>query len=218
MATVARWSGGCLMLAGLFTLPAVTHPDILELGLAEASLTPWWTVVHTLGFAVVLLSFAGLAGVALVHQGRWDRLGTVAVVVTGVGLVGAAGLAAIEAFIFPAVARTEPALLDFDGPIAGTPAFWILAGLAGLWLMGEALLGVAVARAGVLPRATGVLLAAGALAFAAFEGPFVPVLGPVSVVLFAVGQLWMGMALVRVDQRRDAVVAGVPGLQRSPGL
>jgi hypothetical protein len=195
-----RWSGVCLALAGVLTLPAVTHPDILEIGLAEASLTPLWTVVHTLGFAVVALSLAGIAGVALLHRGRWGRLGAVAVTLTGTGLVGTAGLAAIEAFTFPAVARADPALLDFDGPIVGTAAFWTLGGLAGLWLAGQALIGVAVARAGVLPRAPAVLLAVGALAFAAFEGPFVPVLGQLSVVLFAVAQIWFGVVLARAGQ------------------
>jgi hypothetical protein len=102
----------------------------------------------------------------------------------------------MEAFTFPALARAKPALLDFDGPIAGTPAFWVLGGLAGLWFLGEAVLGVAVARAGVLPRAPALLLVAGALGFAAFEGPFVPVLGQVAVVVFAVAQIWLGVVLL----------------------
>jgi hypothetical protein len=194
--TVGRWSGACLVLAGLLTLPAVTHPDILEIGLAEASLTAWWTLVHAVGLAVVVLFLAGVAGLALLHRGRWGTLGTIAVPVTVVGLVATAVLSGIEAFVFPAVALAEPALLDFDGPIAGAPGFWILGGLAVLWLLGSALLGVAVARAGVLPRAPALLLAAGALSFAAFEGPFVPVLGQLAVVVFAAGQVWLGAALL----------------------
>jgi hypothetical protein len=195
-----RWAGVCWILAGLGTLPVVTHPDILAIGLAEASLTSLWAPVHAVGLLVVPLSVAGIAGLALLHGTRWGRLGTIAVAVSVVGLSAAAGLAAIEAFTFPAVARGEPALLGFDGPIAGTPAFWILGGLASLWLMGETLLGIAVARAGVLPRAPGVLLAVGAFSFVAFEGPFIPVLGQVSVVLFAGAQVWLGVVLVRRRQ------------------
>jgi len=191
----ARWPGLCLIGAGALTLPTVTHPDILEVGLADASLTSWWTAVHAAGLVVVVLFLAGVAGLALLHRGRWGRLGTVAVPVTAVGLVATAALSGIEAFAFPAVARAEPGLLEFDGPIAGTAGFWILGGLAALWLLGSALLGVAVARAGVLPRAPALLLAAGALGFAAFEGPFVPVLGPLAVVVFAAGQVWLGAAL-----------------------
>lgn len=200
MGTSVRWAGPCFVGAGLLTFSAVTHPDILEMGLAEASRTPLWTPMHAAGLLVVALSLGGIAGLALLHRGRWGRLGSAGVVMTVVGLVATAGLTAIEAFTFPALARAEPALLDFDGPIAGTPAFWVLGGLAGLWFLGEAAVGVAVARAGVLPRAPALLLAVGAVGFAAFEGPFVPVAGQVAVVLFAAAQMWLGGVLVVADQ------------------
>jgi hypothetical protein len=209
--TSVRWAGVCLILAGLLTLPVVTHPNILDIGLAEAALTLLWTAVHASGLAVVMLSLAGVAGLALLHGTTWGRLGTVAVVLTLVGLVATAGLSAIEAFAFPAVARNDPGLLDFDGPIAGTAAFWILGGLASLWLLGEALLGISIARAGVLSRAPAVALTVGALSFAAFEGPFVPVLGQVSVVLFALGQMWLGVELVRARQSVSGASPAPPG-------
>jgi hypothetical protein len=177
METPVRWAGLCFVGAGLLPLPAVTHPDILEIGLA-ASRTPLWTLTHAIG-----------------HR-------------RGPGGDGA--LSGIEAFAFPAVARAEPALLDFDGPVAGAPAFWILGGLALLWLLAAALLGIAVARAGVLPRAPALLLAGGALGFAAFEGPFVPVLGQLAVVLLAGAQIWLGVVLVRSGQ-------SVPEDSRSSG-
>lgn len=200
MQTQVRWAGRCFVAAGLLTLPAVTHPDILEVGLADASRTPLWTLTHAVGLAVVALWLGGIAGLALLHDGRWGRLGTVAVPLTVVGLVATAALSAIEAFAFPAVAHANPGLLDFDGPIAGRPAFWILGGLAVLWLLGSALLGIAMARARVLPRAPALVFAAGAVSFAAFEGPFVPVAGPVAVVLFAAGQVWLGVTVERAGQ------------------
>jgi hypothetical protein len=209
MITRVRWAGLCFVGAGLLTLSAVAHPDILEIGLAEASRTALWTPMHAAGLAVVVLSLGGIAGLALVHRGRWGRLGALGVAMAVVGLVATAGLTAIEAFAFPALARAEPALLDFDGPIAGTPAFWVLGGLAGLWFLGEAVIGVATARAGVLPRAPAILLAVGAIAFAAFEGPFVPVLGQASVVLFAAAQIWLGVVL--------AAGQSVPEASRSSG-
>jgi hypothetical protein len=207
MTADVRLPGVCLVLAGVLTLPTAAHPDILEIGLAEAARGPFWTAMHAAGLAVVALSLAGVAGLALLHRGRWGRLGAVAVAVTVVGLVATAGLTAIEAFTFPAVARADPGLLAFDGPIAGTPAFWILGGLAALWLLGEGLVGIAVARAGVLPRAPAILLAVGAFSFAAFEGPFVPVLGPASVVVLAAGQVWVGVALLRDPQPSGAAVS-----------
>ena len=59
-----------------------------------------------------------------------------------------------------------------------------------------ALLGGAIERARVLPRGVGALLAVAAVAFAAFEGPFVPVLGQLSVLLFAAAYGWLGWVLV----------------------
>jgi hypothetical protein len=76
----------------------------------------------------------------------------------------------------------------------------VLAGTAVLWFLGEAVVGVAVARAGVLPRLPALLLVAGALGFATFEGPFVPVLGQLAVVLFA-----HGAGLARRGARLDRV-------------
>jgi hypothetical protein len=207
-----RGPGLCLILAGVLTLPTVAHPDILEIGLAEAVRAPAWTPIHAAGLAVVVLSLAGVAGLALLHRGSWGRLGVVAVAVTVVGLVAAAGLTAIEAIIFPAIARSDPGLLGFDGPIAGTAGFWALAGMAALWLLGEGLVGVAVARAGLLPRAPAVLLALGAFSFVAFEGPFVPLLGPASVVLLSAGQVWLGAALFRAAQSPET---STPGSSRS---
>jgi hypothetical protein len=210
MDTGGRWAGLCLVGSGVLTLPTVTHPDILEIGLAEASTSPFWTPLHVTGLVVVVLSLGAVAGLALVHRGRWGRLGVVGVAMTVVGLVATAGVTAVEAIVFPVLARTEPALLDFDGPIAGAPAFWVVAGTAVLWFLGEAVVGVATARAGVLPRAPALLLAAAALGFAAFEGPFVPVLGQVAVVAFAAAQIWLGSALLGGGQ-------SVPKDSRSSG-
>jgi hypothetical protein len=53
-------------------------------------------------------------------------------------------------------------------------------------------------------------LAGGALGFAAFEGPFVPVLGQLAVVLLAGAQIWLGVVLVRSGQ-------SVPEDSRSSG-
>jgi hypothetical protein len=194
---VVRWSGYALVAAGLLTLPVLGHPDIFAEGFADASLSWFWAAGHAAGMALAPLTVVGLAGLAVRHGPRLGRLGVVGLVLTLVGLVATAGLLAVEAFAFPVLARADPALLDLDGPLAGDPVFRAVGGLALLWFIGEALVGVAVERAGVLPRGTGWLLAVGALCFAAFEGPFLPVVGPLSVLLFAGAQMWLGWALVR---------------------
>ena len=217
MDTFVRWSGYALIAAGLMTLPVLWHPDIFAEGFAEASLSWFWAVGHAAGMALAPLTIVGLAGLAARHGPRLGRLGAAGLVLTLLGSVAAAGLLAVEAFAFPVMARADPALLDLDGPLAGDPFFRAAGGRARLWFIGEALVGAAVERAGVLPRGTGWLLTAGALSFAAFEGPFVPVLGPISVVIFAGAQAWLGWALVQdVGVRIEAQAEGAMSARSSP--
>jgi hypothetical protein len=205
--TFVRWSGYALVAAGLLTLPVLAHPDIFDEGFAGPSLTWFWSVGHAAGLMLVALSLLGLAGLAALHGPRLGRLGALGLVLAVAGLVASAGLLAVEAFAFPVLARAAPALLDIDGPLAGTLGFRAVGAVALLWFVGEALVGVAVEHAGVLTRGTGWLLSAGALCFAAFEGPFVPVLGALSVVVFAVAQGWLGAALVRAAGQRAGTVS-----------
>ncbi|MFD2090022.1 hypothetical protein [Blastococcus deserti] len=195
MDTFIRWSGRGLVMAGVLTLSVLWHPDIFETGFAAASREPLWGPGHAAGLLVVVLTLLGLAGWAARLGRRMGRLGAVGVVLAVVGLVLTAGLAALEAFAFPVLAREAPELLELDGPLLGSATIRVLGGLALLWLIGLACVGLATERSGALPRGAGWLLALGAVSFAAFEGPFVPVLGPLSVVVFAAGQAWFGLAL-----------------------
>ena len=210
MDTFIRWSGLGLVASGLLTLPVVWHPDIFDTGFAEAARAPFWGPGHAAGLLVVALTLLALAGWGARLGPRIGRLGAVGAVLAVVGLVVTAGLAAVEAFVFPVLAREDPALLEIDGPLLGSLAIRAVGGLALLWFVGLALVGVATERAGVLTRGAGWALAAGAVAFAAFEGPFVPVLGPLSVVAFAAAQAWFGVSLS--SSRSPAPVsAGAPG-------
>jgi hypothetical protein len=209
--TYVRWSGAGLVLAGLLILPVVGHPDIFETGFADASRGPFWAPGHAAGLVVAVLSLLGLAGLAARHGTRLGRLGAAGMILTVVGLVVTASLAALEAFAFPVLAREAPALLDIDGPLLGSATVRAVGGLALLWFVGLALVGLAVERAGVLPRGAGALLAGAAVAFAAFEGPFVPVLGPLSVLLFAVAHAWVGWALFTDRSPVGGQAGGAPG-------
>ncbi|TQN41177.1 hypothetical protein FHU33_0537 [Blastococcus colisei] len=190
-----RWSGLGFVASGVLVLPVAWHPDIFDTGFAAAARETLWGPGHAAGLAVVALSLLGLAGWGARLGSRAGRLGAAGAVFTVVGLVVTAGLAAVEAFVFPVLAIEEPALLDLDGPLLGSLAIRAVGGLALLWFVGLACVGVASERSGVLPRGPGWLLAVGAVSFAAFEGPFVPVLGQLSVVLFAAAQMWFGIAV-----------------------
>jgi hypothetical protein len=209
--TFVRWSGIGLIVSGLLILPVLGHPDIFDTGFVAASLGPFWAPGHAAGLLVAVLSLLGLAGLAARHGTRLGRLGAAGMVLTVVGLVVTAALSALEAFAFPVLAREAPALLDIDGPLLGSATIRAVGGLALLWLVGLALLGAAIERAGVLPRGSGALLAVAAVAFAAFEGPFVPVLGQLSVVLFAAAYAWVGWALAGDRTGREDQAEGSSG-------
>ena len=211
MDTFVRWSGAGLILSGLLILPVVAHPDIFETGFVAASRSPFWAPGHAAGLLVAALSVVGLAGLAARAGPRLGRLGAAGAVLAVVGLVVTASLAALEAFAFPVLAEEAPALLDIDGPLLGSVPVRAVGVLALLWFVGLALVGFAIERAGVLPRGAGALLAVAAVAFAAFEGPFVPVLGQLSVVLFAAAYAWVGWALFRDLPPRGIQTGDSPG-------
>jgi hypothetical protein len=157
-----------------------------------------------------ILTLFGLAGLVVRLGSALGRLGVVGAVVAVPGLVVAAGLFLTEAFVFPVLARENPALLDLDGVLLGSWAIRVTGGLAGLWFVGLVLVGVAIERAGVLRRGTGMLLAVGTVLFGALEGPFLPVAGEVAVVLFSAAQIRLGWALLA--RRRSDVTAAQQSL------
>src|SRR5687768_17648170 len=100
-----------------------------------------------------------------------------------------------EAFLLPVLARDTPHVFGWDGPVVTSLTIRLTAGLALLWMVGLFLLGLALWRSGVMPRAAASTLAASAVAWVLFAGPFVPVLGPLSTLAFAAGYLGVGAAL-----------------------
>lgn len=195
-ATLVRWSGLCLMAAGVLIAGAVAHPDVFDVGFAVAAReSPLWAVWHALWLASVVLSLFGLAGLYVRHADRLTPLGVVGFALAVPGLVLVACVAYVEAFVMPIVARSDPALLDWDGPLLTSAAIRITGGLALVWLLGLLLVGVATWRANIVPRGAAAALTVGAPAFAVFEGLFVPLLGMLSVVVLAAGHVWLGYAL-----------------------
>jgi len=193
--TPVPWSGLSLAAAGVLIAGTVAHPDIFETGFAAAARQSFWAPWHAAWLVSTVLSLFGLAGLYACQAGRLGTLGLAGLALAVPGLVLAACAAYVEAFVMPALARAEPGLLDWDGPLLTSPAIRLSGGLALMWLVGMALVGVATWRADVLPRGAAATLAAGAVTFGAFEGPFVPVLGVVSVVVFAAGHVWLGLAM-----------------------
>jgi len=191
-----RWSGACWVAAGLLLLFGVPHPDVFESTFAAAALdTPLWVPMHAAATVAVVLTLVGLTGLYATRADRLGRTGAVGFALAVPGLVMTACVAYAEAFLLPVIARTTPEVFAWDGPVVTSSLVRATTGLALLWLVGLFLLGLALWRSGVVPRAAAATLAISAVAFTVFAGPFVPVLGPLSILAFAAGYVWVGAAM-----------------------
>lgn len=193
--SVVRWAGGCWILAGVLGLAGLAHPDSFDIGFAASSRRPLWAPVHVATVFTLILTLFGLAGLAVGHGTTWGRLGVVGTVLAVPGIVVGAGLFLTEALVFPVLAREEPALLDLEGPLLASLPFRLAGGVIPLWLVGLAVVGVAVERAKVLPRGAGTALALATVLVAAFAVPFVPIAGKVAGVIFSAAHAWLGWSL-----------------------
>jgi hypothetical protein len=105
-----------------------------------------------------------------------------------------AATGALEATVFPLLARTSPGTIAFDGPLFTAPLFRALTGAWLLLPLDLAFLGWLARRAGDHVAAGGALAASG-VAFFAFGMWFAPVVGPISCVLFGLALMWWGRIL-----------------------
>ncbi|MCU1442400.1 MAG: hypothetical protein JWQ59_550 [Cryobacterium sp.] len=169
------------------------HPSIFDRPVDEVVRdTEVWQPIHVAAVLVFALAFIGAAGLVAIHDGKLRRLGQVGLGLSFAGTVGGSALGFFEALAFPVLADRDPQSLELDGPMF---ASWLAIG-AGLltlgWALGLAVIGVAAARAAVFPRTAGILLAVGGPAYLALGGPFVPVAGVLSGILFGGVQVWWG--------------------------
>lgn len=210
-----RVSAVALMVSGLMTAALIPlHPSIFDRAIDDVVRdTEVWEFIHVASVLVFALSFIGATGLVAVHDGRLRRLGQVGLVLSFVGAIGGSVVGFLEALVFPVLAGSDPQLLELGGPLF-TSWLAIGAGLLTLgWPLGLAAIGVAAARVAVFPRSAGVLLAVAGPAFLALGGPFVPIAGVLSGVLFGAVQLWWGWLIWRypataVEARHSTTLHG----------
>jgi hypothetical protein len=215
--TLDRWSGGCLIAAGVLLLPGMLHPDIFETTLADAArTTPLWVPMHIAAIAVAVLTLAGLTGLYAARARLLGRLGAIGFALVVPGLVMTASVAYAEAFLLPVIARRHPELFAWDGPITTDWAIRLTTGMALFWLVGLVLVGLALWRAGAMPARAALTLAAATAVWPVFGGLLIPVLSPLSTVAVAVGYfavgtaLWSGRTGRTRAADRDPMLTGAP--------
>lgn len=191
-----RRCGVSLTAAGMLLPIGVIHPDIFETTLTDAALdTPLWVPIHAVALVAVVLTLVGLTGLYATRAQRMGRLGAIGFALVVPGLVMTGAVAWAEAFLLPVIAREEPDMFAWDGPVTTDWAVRATTGLALLWLVGLILLGLAGWRSGAVPAAAGLTLAGAAVAFIAFGAPLVPVLAPLSTLALAAGYSMVGMSM-----------------------
>ena len=179
-----RWSGLLTIGAGAFLgLSPLIHPSSPQ--------SAAWVPMHLLYFAALIATLLALFGILLYQLQQAGRL----------GLVGF-----FMAFVGTAMMLLEGRERLFSPDFGvGTPRGLLELIIASLvFSLGCILLGVAIVRAGVLPRGAGILLAVG--------GPIVAFSPPIGVLtveivghaLFGLGLLWVGYV---ISSGREAVVA-----------
>jgi hypothetical protein len=160
----------------MVVLPFV-HPSD-DVGVRSAA----WVPVHLLYFAALAVVLLALVGILARQLQRAGRLGVAGFLVAFVGTA----MMLLEG-------REHLFSPDFG---VGTPlGLWELISASLIFSVGYILLGIAIARAGVLPRGAGILLAVGG-PIVAFSPPIgiLPVL-VVGHALFGLGLAWSGYAL-----------------------
>lgn len=190
-----RWSGACWIGAGVLLLPGTMHPDIFATTLADAARESLWVPIHVAALVAVVLTLVGLTGLYGPRAARLGGLGAVGFAGAVVGLVMTACVSYAEAFLLPVIAHDHPEVFDWAGPVTTSWAVRLSTGMALLWLVGLVMLGVALARSGVVPAGAGLTLAVAAVAFPVFGGLLIPVLASLSTLALAVGYGWVGWAL-----------------------
>ncbi len=188
-----RWGGMTSILSGLLLiLFAVFHPA-REVTLAQDGLS--WGLEHQLGIVSMVLMLFGLIGLYARQIERSSTLGFIGFVTAFAGVALYMGGMFLDAYFFPLLAVQAPSIVTdvLTGNVSGLPAVGLGLSVV-LFVVGFMVFGLATIRAGVLPRAAGVLLIVGAPLFG--PGSLLPKLVQTGgAVVFGLGLIWLGYAV-----------------------
>jgi hypothetical protein len=177
--------------------------------------TTRWKAVHVIACAMCFFGLLGLAGLYVRQAVKSGWLGLAGFVMLSLWMVLIMGFSFVEAFILPHPAIVSPAFVAgwlgmFNGDASTVslgvlPTLWTLS--APLYILGGLLFGIATYRAGVLPRAAGILLAVGTV-LAPVAGLLPLGTQPKVAIPVGLALAWMGYALW--SERPTPVLARQP--------
>jgi hypothetical protein len=181
----------------LFVVIQAIHPAD---SLASVT-TSAWAVVHYVSIAMALLFVIGIGGIYARQVEEVGWLGLAGFLILSLGLLLTAAFQFVEAAVEPVLASSAPGFVDgvlglveghaSDVDLGALPTLWSVS--SALFLAGTLLFGIAMLRAGIVPRLASGLFAFGLL----LSGPLVALLGTprLAAVPIGLGLAWMGYAL-----------------------
>jgi hypothetical protein len=211
-------AGLCAAAAGaIFIGVQIDHPpaDVANIVTTEM------LVRETAKVFMAVLALAGFAGMFLRHHRRFGVLGLAGYLLLTVGYLALFAVQCIVAYVLPTVARSDPGYVQdvLDTAVGGSPSgdighmqdLLLVSGIG--FALGGLIFGIALFRAGVLPRWASALFAYGTISALAlsvlpesFNRPFAV---PTGVALIGLGiSLWR-------DQRRQTRAVDVPTMVRA---
>ena len=158
-----------------------------------------WGWINSLGVIGALAGLLGQAGiyVAQLANPNWPAIAGFYIATMGTTLL--IGTMLWETVLWPILVKHEESLLDFSGPIYTSKSvlpFFVTAGL--IYSAGYILVGIGIVQAGVLPQATGYLLAIGAPTFGlgSMFGKYQVYPRSVGITLMGAGLIWLGLNML----------------------
>jgi hypothetical protein len=207
------------VLAGLtFMIIQPLHPA----DTVASATTTAWAIVHYATMAMLLLFVTGITGIYLAQVEKLGWLGLTGFLVLSIGLLLTAAGTAIEAFVEPVVASSDPAfvqgMMDMihghptDTDLGVIPILWQVA--SACFLAGTLLFGAANFRANVLSRWASAIFAAGLVV----SLPLATVVGMPRLAALPIGfgLAWLGYSLL-TREREPAAESMPTGVIPQPG-
>jgi len=189
-----RWSGLCAILGGVLVAAfPLVHPNHDAAGYTSTT----WVPAHLMPHVGAVLALFALLGLFARQFERAGWLGLAGFVAAVIGTASLLTGAMIEAFIIPFMGLQTPEIVDGPPPPGVGEAFMTI---SILFTFGWVLLGIATARAHVLPRSVGILLAVGAVVLMFGDSVTSGLLGydnlwGIGFALFGAALAWLGYAL-----------------------
>lgn len=188
-------ASGVLLLAYWYLYAILMPYRQLSTSLSLLVLNKHWTFVNLLGAIGALLGIVGLVGLFMTMEGDLGKFGSLGFILALLGSILMFSAILRDTLVWPILAKHDPTLLDFNGPIYTSKTFlpfFIISGL--FYAAGFVLFGLAIADSSYYPKAAGMLLVWGVPLFGmgAMFGQWQVYPRTVGMTALSIGLIWIG--------------------------